>query len=42
MDFVAFIQSYSRLLFDVIRGKRETSYPLGPIWRWNHKRYRDL
>lgn len=42
MELVSFSVSYARLLWDVLLGRRETSYPLGVLWRWRHKRYTNL
>lgn len=42
MKLSLFMLDYCRLLLGVMSGRRETPYPLGVVWRWRHKRYRDL
>ena len=42
MQVILFSADYCRLLFSVLLGTRETSYPLGVMWRWRHKNYIDL
>ena len=42
MKLLTFVQSYSRMLVEVMLGMRDTRYPMGPIWRWRHVRYKDL
>jgi hypothetical protein len=39
---ILFLQNYCKLLVGVSLGTRETSYPLSIIWRWRHKKYKDL
>lgn len=42
MKVVEFAKSYSRMIVEVMFGMRDTRYPIGPIWRWRHVRYKDL
>ena len=42
MNISLFMLDYCRLLLGVLSGTRETPYPLGVVWRWRHKKYRDL
>ncbi|MGI9034738.1 MAG: hypothetical protein ACR2GD_01745 [Pyrinomonadaceae bacterium] len=42
MQVILFSTNYYKLLLSVWLGKRLTPYPLGVIWRWRHKDYKDL
>ncbi len=38
-DVRAFLRYYFKLRFDVLRGRHQTSYPLGIWWRWRNWRH---
>ncbi len=42
MKMILFLQNYCKLLVGVSLGFHETAYPLGVVWRWQHKDYKDL
>ncbi len=42
MEMYSFLTTYFRMIYDLATGRRETSYPISPFWRWRHKRYQGL